>query len=94
MRWWGENALTRGIPMALFKLALAGAAAYALWRYAQRHGAHDGHGAFASGETNGSNFSTVRNAGPEAMRSDPPEWDKIDQASDESFPASDPPSTY
>ena len=80
--------------MALFKLAFAGAAAYALWRYAQRHGAHEGHSAFASGETNGSNFSKVRNAGPEAMRSDPPEWDKIDQASDESFPASDPPSTY
>ena len=33
----------------------------------------------------------VRNAGPEGMRSDPPQWDKVDEASDESFPASDPP---
>jgi hypothetical protein len=28
------------------------------------------------------------------MKSDPPRWDKADEASDESFPASDPPSTY
>jgi hypothetical protein len=35
----------------------------------------------------------VRSAGPEGMRSDcDAEWDKIDQAADESFPASDPPS--
>jgi hypothetical protein len=38
-------------------------------------------------------YQPVRPAGPEAMR-DPPrrEWTKVDQASDESFPASDPPS--
>lgn len=80
--------------MALIKLAVAGAAAYALYRYATRDPAHEGKVAFANGETNGPNFSKVRHAGPEGMRSDPPEWDKIDQASDESFPASDPPSTY
>lgn len=34
----------------------------------------------------------VRSAGPEAMRAGHPEWDKVDQAVDESFPASDPPS--
>jgi hypothetical protein len=33
----------------------------------------------------------VRSAGPDAMRNPPPEWDFVDQASDESFPASDPP---
>jgi hypothetical protein len=33
-----------------------------------------------------------RPAGPEAMRDPPPEWDEVDEASDESFPASDPPS--
>lgn len=34
---------------------------------------------------------SARSAGPEAMRDPPEDWDKIDQASDESFPASDPP---
>jgi hypothetical protein len=33
----------------------------------------------------------VRPAGPEAMRDPPRTWDKVDQGSDESFPASDPP---
>lgn len=33
----------------------------------------------------------ARSAGPEAMRDPPAEWDREDQAADESFPASDPP---
>jgi len=33
----------------------------------------------------------ARSAGPEAMRDPPADWGKVDQASDESFPASDPP---
>lgn len=33
----------------------------------------------------------VRDAGPEAMRDPPSHWDRVDQAADESFPASDPP---
>ena len=33
----------------------------------------------------------ARSAGPEAMRDPPKDWEKADQASDESFPASDPP---
>jgi len=80
--------------MALLKLAFAGAAAYGLYRYATRQHQHEGHVAFASGETDGENFVKVRHAGPEGMRSNPPEWDKTDEASDESFPASDPPATY
>jgi hypothetical protein len=80
--------------MALFKLAFAGAAAYALYRYATQQRQHDSHVAFASGESDGANFAKVRHAGPQGMRSDPPEWDKADEASDESFPASDPPATY
>ena len=33
----------------------------------------------------------ARSAGPDAMRDPPEQWDREDQASDESFPASDPP---
>ena len=33
----------------------------------------------------------VRPAGPESMRDDVPGWNETDEASDESFPASDPP---
>lgn len=36
----------------------------------------------------------VRDAGPDHMRDAPHIWDATDEASDESFPASDPPSTY
>ena len=36
----------------------------------------------------------VRDAGPEAMRDKPRQWNRTDERSDESFPASDPPSTY
>lgn len=33
----------------------------------------------------------TRDAGPEEMEHPPKNWDKVDQAADESFPASDPP---
>jgi hypothetical protein len=33
----------------------------------------------------------ARSAGPDAMRDPPKDWGKVDQAVDESFPASDPP---
>ena len=43
-----------------------------------------GHGAV--GES-----GAARSAGPDAMRDPPSDWSKVDEASDESFPASDPP---
>lgn len=71
-------------------LALAGLG-YAGYRYYQKHYAGQAPVAFAGNQGN----ATVRDAGPEAMRSDPVRpWRKEDEASDESFPASDPPATY
>lgn len=75
--------------MALLKLAFASAAAYGLYRYITRDKSME-RVAFAHGESTPGPVE-VRNAGPESMRSDPPEWDKVDEASDESYPASDPP---
>ena len=49
--------------------------------------------AFADGQTDPENFAQTRNAGAGAMR-DPAarrNWDAIDEALDQSFPASDPP---
>ena len=36
----------------------------------------------------------VRAAGPSQMRDPPKNWDGVDESSDESFPASDPPAKY
>ena len=51
--------------------------------------------AFATGQGAAGNRTQVRDAGPEAMR-DPAQrrWTKVDENSDQSFPASDPPATY
>jgi hypothetical protein len=48
--------------------------------------------AFADHETDPENFDQTRSAGPDGMRSEPRRtWDRVDQAADESLPASDPP---
>ena len=80
--------------MSLLKWALAGAAGYGLYRAITGRGTDPAPAAFANGEHTDHNFAQVRSAGTEGMRSDPRHWDKTDQASDESFPASDPPATY
>ncbi|SMQ85803.1 hypothetical protein SAMN06295905_3095 [Devosia lucknowensis] len=36
----------------------------------------------------------VRDAGPESMKDQPEHWDEVDEASDESFPASDSSAKY
>jgi hypothetical protein len=39
-------------------------------------------------------YGAARAAGPQSMRDDGGNWDEVDEASDESFPASDPPASY
>ena len=49
--------------------------------------------AFADDETDYENFDQTRHAGTTGMRDHPgEEWDEVDDISDASFPASDPPS--
>lgn len=80
--------------MALLKLAALGALGYVGWKYWEK--AKNGSPpAFATGQEPGENLAKVRDAGPEAMADKPRrEWTAADEASDESFPASDPPGTY
>ena len=80
--------------MALLKLAALGTLGYVAWKYYEK--ARDSSPpAFAAGQEPGHNFAKVRDAGPQAMADQPKNaWTREDQASDESFPASDPPSTY
>lgn len=80
--------------MAILKLTALAALGYAGWKYYER--VRDSHEpAFATGQGTGDNFAKVRDAGPAAM-ADPPreEWSRVDEDSDQSFPASDPPGTY
>ncbi|MDE1916016.1 MAG: hypothetical protein KGJ57_03075 [Sphingomonadales bacterium] len=74
--------MKRGLCVGLLS-ALGG------WLYLSRGTAKkDGKGGHEASPT------PVRDAGPAHMRDKPAKWDKVDEASDASFPASDPPSTY
>ena len=80
--------------MALLKLAALAAVGFVGYKYYEKSKS-EGDAAFATGQETGANFAKVRDAGPEAMADKPKrEWTAADQASDESFPASDPPGTY
>lgn len=80
--------------MALLKLAALGTLGYVGWKYYENSRSR-APAAFAGGQEPGDNFAKVRDAGPAAM-ADPTkgEWSREDEASDESFPASDPPANY
>jgi len=80
--------------MGLLRMAALGALGFAGWKFYEK--AKDrSPAAFAPGQEPGENLAKVRDAGPEAMADSPArEWTREDEASDESFPASDPPATY
>jgi hypothetical protein len=81
--------------MGLLQFAALGAAGYLGYRYWQKNKDKAGHAAFAGGQPHDSNFAKVRDAGPNAMRDKPAgKWSKVDEAIDQSFPASDPPANY
>lgn len=75
-------------------LGVVGAAAAAAYSYFARNQRPPQHAAFADDEAGRNDPTATRNAGPEAMRSDPDAWDRVDETSDESFPNSDPPGRY
>lgn len=77
----------------LIKTAALAGLAYLGYRYFKKEEVRR-NAAFANGQGDSANFAQVRDAGPQAMASDHNKWSKVDERSDESFPASDPPSTY
>lgn len=69
--------------IGLLRLAAIGAIGFALYRYA-----------VPKFRKTNAGCPEVRDAGPENMTSPPQSWSRTDETIDESFPASDPPSTY
>ena len=79
-------------PSSLFRLAVLAAGA-CLVRAIMREAAAQPLEAkrLPSPEGDRTHASRVRSAGRKTMRNPPRDWDRVDEASDESFPASDPP---
>lgn len=76
-----------GLLVRMGVLAGLGAAFYGIFRKKREEEEAEAAPVYSSG--------VVRNAGPDEQKDpDGRLWDKVDEQSDESFPASDPPSTY
>jgi hypothetical protein len=92
-------ALDRKNALLALGAACAGGLGYLatrLWRARQDEAGQGGRAGSAALSGSGSygavgTSSAARSAGPDAMRDPPTDWSQVDQASDESFPASDPP---
>ena len=86
----------RGAAIAGIGAAVAAGLGYVaarLWRGRRDGDELSGRPALAGSGAHGAvgESGAARSAGPDAMRDPPEDWDKVDQAADESFPASDPP---
>ena len=91
MAWSRKSTLFTGLGAAL-----AAGAGYFLTTRLRGGGRGDGESGSAALSGSGAhgavgNSGAARQAGPDAMRDPPEQWTKVDEASDESFPASDPP---
>ena len=72
-------------------LGFAGFLGFRAWRGSKK----GTRAAFAPGQADPDDPAPVRNAGPESMRDGSTEpWTEVDEDSDESVPASDPPGNY
>lgn len=87
-RLWGLTKMIGGAVLVWF----AGRAL----RKSDQAGKQEGHSeAFGDRETDRESFDKTRSAGPGAMRDETRRsWEPIDQALNESFPASDSPGSY
>ena len=88
-RFDAKTAVVAGIGAA----CAVAVGAFLRWRSGQGEEAERPAPAFREGGVPGpvGNSGNVRPAGRGAMRDPPKDWDRVDEASDESFPASDPP---
>lgn len=87
--WDRKTALVTGLGAAL-----AAGAGYAATRFFRHRGYSERRApALKQGAPPGplGDSGNIRSAGTDAMRDPPRTWDEVDEASDESFPASDPP---